>query len=65
MEQQTVIKKGRGLNVVEELTLIFIVLKACKLIEWSWLWVLSPIWITLCLAIVSVLLQMIIDHTQR
>ena len=27
------------------LTIVFIVLKLCHVIEWPWLWVLSPIWI--------------------
>lgn len=29
------------------LTLIFIVLKLTDYIDWSWIWVLSPIWITI------------------
>lgn len=31
---------------VVALTLIFAVLKVMDLISWSWLWVLSPIWLT-------------------
>jgi hypothetical protein len=31
------------------LTLIFVVLKLCKVIEWSWIWVLSPLWISIIL----------------
>lgn len=27
------------------LTIVFIVLKLCHVISWSWVWVLSPIWI--------------------
>lgn len=27
------------------LTMIFVVLKLCGLINWSWVWVLSPLWI--------------------
>lgn len=34
------------------LTLIFITLKLTGHIAWSWWWVLSPLWITLALAIV-------------
>ena len=34
-----------NINVFELITIIFIVLKLCKLIKWSWLWVLSPLWI--------------------
>lgn len=34
------------------LAVAFIVLKLCHIIEWSWLWVLSPLWIPLALVIV-------------
>ncbi len=27
------------------LAIVFIVLKLCNVIAWSWLWVLSPLWI--------------------
>ena len=29
------------------LTLIFITLKLCHIIDWSWMWVLAPLWIPL------------------
>ena len=35
-----------GITFTGALTLIFIVLKLCKVVTWSWLWVLSPIWIS-------------------
>lgn len=41
-----------GIGFVGALTLVFIVLKLCKVITWSWLWVLSPIWISVGLAVV-------------
>lgn len=28
------------------LTIVFITLKLCNVINWSWIWVISPIWIT-------------------
>lgn len=34
------------------LTIVFIVLKLMDLITWSWVWVLSPMWISLLLMIV-------------
>ena len=34
------------------LLLVFIILKLCKVIEWSWWWVLSPLWISLLLILV-------------
>lgn len=36
-----------GKDPIVVLTLIFVVLKATGLISWPWLWVLSPIWLTL------------------
>jgi hypothetical protein len=36
------------------LTLIFITLKMTDYIDWSWVWVLSPIWITFLIAIVII-----------
>lgn len=38
-----------GMGFFPVLGLIFIVLKLCKVITWSWLWVLCPIWIPLSL----------------
>ncbi|MEY8315877.1 hypothetical protein AALB19_01020 [Oscillospiraceae bacterium 50-58] len=38
--------KRSGVDPLVVLTLIFVVLKATGLISWSWLWVLSPIWLT-------------------
>ena len=34
-----------GIGFVGLLTIVFIVLKLCKIISWSWVWVLSPLWI--------------------
>lgn len=34
------------------LTIVFIVLKLTGVISWSWVWVLSPIWISILLTII-------------
>lgn len=34
-----------GIGFVGLLTVVFIVLKLCGIISWSWWWVLSPLWI--------------------
>ncbi len=41
------------ISFLKLLTLIFITLKLCSVITWSWLWVLSPLWLVhaICLAI--------------
>ena len=46
---------SRDCGFVGFLTIAFIVLKLCHVISWSWWWVLSPIWIAICVFIVSVL----------
>lgn len=35
-----------GIGFVGALTVLFIALKLTHFIDWSWWWVLSPIWIT-------------------
>ena len=39
--------KHSGTDPIVTLVLILVILKATKLISWSWLWVLSPLWLTL------------------
>jgi len=46
-----------GISFTGALTILFIGLKLCNVINWSWWWVLSPIWISVLfvLAILSIL----------
>ena len=39
-----------GLSV--PLTIAFIVLKLCNVIDWAWIWVLSPLWISAALTLI-------------
>jgi len=43
-----------GIGFCGILTIVFVVLKLTHNIDWSWLWVLSPLWIpsVLCVAII-------------
>ena len=56
--------ESKNENVVSEffslLAIAFIVLKLCGVIDWSWIWVLSPIWLPLATIIVICLLIFII-----
>jgi len=36
------------------LLVAFIVLKLCHVIEWSWIWVLAPLWIPFVLTVIIV-----------
>ncbi len=44
--------KGMGLDIV--IFVVFLVLKLCGVITWSWWWVLSPIWISWGIALLVV-----------
>ena len=43
-----------GISFAGLLTIAFIVLKLCKIIKWSWVWVLSPIWISIIIVLVTI-----------
>lgn len=36
------------------LTVAFIVMKLCKVIDWSWIWVVSPIWISALIGLIFI-----------
>ena len=44
---------AQGVGFTGLLAVAFIVLKLCHVINWSWWWVLSPIWIPITLIIVA------------
>ncbi len=43
-------KKTNGLGLGSVLLVVFVVLKLVGTIDWSWVWVLSPAWISILLA---------------
>ena len=52
--------KSNGVSFSSLLTIVFIVLKLTGVIDWSWVWVLSPAWISLLLglALIPVILML-------
>lgn len=50
MEKKTNINIDCGI-----ITLVFIILKLCNVITWSWIWVLAPLWITFAVIIISLI----------
>jgi len=44
-----------GTNALQLLTILFIGLKLLNKISWPWVWVLSPIWISLIIGIIIIL----------
>ena len=49
-----------GIGFAGLLTIVFITLKLTGVIAWSWLWVLSPIWISFALALVILVVAVLI-----
>jgi len=47
-----------GIRFTGLLTCIFITLKLTDVIQWSWWWVLSPIWIVAAIAILIILVAL-------
>jgi len=45
-----------GIGFAGLLTIVFIVLKLVGVIAWSWWWVLSPIWVSLLVALLAFLI---------
>lgn len=50
-----------GINFFSLLAILFIGLKLTGFIQWSWLWVLSPIWIPLVAVIFIILFVLILS----
>ena len=46
---------GGGIGFIGALTILFIGLKLTDIIAWSWIWVLSPIWISFGVTIIALL----------
>lgn len=44
-----------GLSFCGALTIVFIVLKLTGVIDWSWVWVLSPTWISIAVVLIILL----------
>lgn len=54
-----------GIGFVGLLTIVFITLKLCRVIDWSWWWVLSPIWIAAITIPVAILVVMAVMFLVR
>jgi hypothetical protein len=44
-----------GIGFIGLLTIAFIILKLCNVVQWSWWWVLSPIWIPVAIVLTILL----------
>jgi hypothetical protein len=54
-----------GTNLFGLLTIAFVILKLCKVINWSWWWVLSPLWISVLISLICFIVAAIIKEISR
>lgn len=47
------------MGILDVLLVVFIVLKLIGVIEWGWLWVLSPLWISILIVLVMIIIAVI------
>ena len=47
-----------GIGFTGLLQLLFIALKLVGVIDWSWLWVLSPTWISLVIVVICLIIML-------
>ena len=59
-EREKKIRVHGGIGFCDALALIFIVLKLTGVINWSWWWVLAPIWIPIALILGFIILLLIV-----
>lgn len=59
-KNETTVNTTGGVGFTGLLTLVFIVLKLLGKISWSWLWVLSPIWIGAILVLLAIIIAVIV-----
>ena len=60
MNENRTVARSSGIGFAGLLTVAFIVLKLAGIINWSWLWVLSPLWISAGLALILCVIILII-----
>lgn len=58
MSEQKV--KVSGIGFCGALTILLVALKLTKVITWSWLWVLSPLWLPIGLYVLGVIVMLIL-----
>ena len=51
---------SNGIGFTGLLTIVFIILKLCNIITWSWWWVLSPLWISAILWVIVLVIVLLV-----
>ena len=51
---------GGGIGICGILFIVFLILKLCNVINWSWWWVTAPLWIPAALGIFVLVIALIV-----
>lgn len=54
-----------GIGLPWTLTIVFLILKLCKIINWKWIWVFAPVWISLAVALVAFIILIILKVVSK
>jgi len=65
MSRETSSSSSSGIGFTGLLTVLFIGLKLTGYINWSWWWVLSPIWITGIVVIIIIAVALVIAFFKK
>ena len=65
MAQETKVVHSGGIGLVGLLTVLFIGLKLTNIIQWSWLWVLAPLWIPVAIGVGLILIAVLMFLVKR
>ena len=60
MSNETKVSYSGGIGFTGLLTIVFVILKLLGKIDWSWWWVLSPLWISFLLCMLFFILMVIV-----
>jgi len=50
---ELIMNKENKLGFAKNLFLVFLVLKLCKVIDWSWWWISAPLWVGVALLLIA------------
>jgi len=56
MSAETNSKATGGMGLGTVLFIVFLILKLCNVIDWSWWWVTAPLWIPAGLALIVIII---------
>lgn len=61
MNKENSSRMGCGSLLAVLLTVVFVTLKLCNVITWSWWWVISPVWIYAAIWLLLIIIVAIFD----